>query len=829
MENHFLLDQWEFDYEHKKYSTKIPSSIYKDLFSHGIIENPLLYDNESKVEWVSSRDWTYSCLFDLEPDFLNKKKIELQFESLDTYTQIVLNGKIIGHSSNMFLPINIDVTKILQSKNELKIHFFSIENIYEKIWKKPFEIELPFIHKSQHRKAQVQFGWDFASKLLTCGISGKVSIVAFEQIQIKDIAIITNSIETHRAFLQCIIQYESNEDEIIDIEFLNKKYRKEFFKNANEIRFDFEIDSPKLWWCNGFGVPHLYKEQIKIHGEDYNIQFGVRTIELVQHKETNETTGFHFSLNNNYVFAKGANYVPLNIDIQNIKNETIDKLLKSCVEANFNMIRVWGGGIYCSDYFYEKCDEYGIMIWHDFMFACAMYPYAQSFLESVRNEAIYQVNRLRKYACIALWCGNNEIDEAWHNWAWQIKYLPHQRKEIWNGYLQLFHEILPEIVHNYHPNINYYPSSPKYSRFDNRSLKEGDSHYWGVWHDEELFEKFWTEVPRFMSEFGFQSFPNKRTLQDFTKASQIDINDTILLHHQKNNDGNNIIKRYINHYYPKPKNENAIFYLSQILQAEGISEGIKAHIANLPYCSGSLYWQLNDCWPAVSWSSIDFYGDWKALHYYSKKYFAPIVAISQILQNEIEFSIVNTSSNTVRIQVKIDTYNYWNREKVILNKVITVESNSTKKLELFDIKSLQKEENFISIQLFEHEKLIFEDVILLKRKKELCIPKANFSFNIIENKLIIQSKTLMIGVCITSEQQINISDNYFTILPNTAKEIIFNTDTIIQENDIRIESFCDFVSNGKGNIDLQYNATTFFKKMVLFFPKLWRKLSKYTT
>jgi len=827
MNKKYSLDKWHFFYKEKKYATTIPSSILGDLQQHEIIENPFLYDNENKIAWVSDSDWTYICEFETEAEMLHGKNAILQFEQLDTYATIELNNQIIARHSNMFSPLQVNVSAFLQINNTLKVHFHAIEQLDEKLWKKPYSIDLPFIEKSQHRKAQMQFGWDFAPKMLTCGIGGQVSLIVFNDFHIQDIAIITNDLVNEEAHLTCVVQINNLEDRTLNVEFLGEKYCIEIIKNQKEFHFNFKIKNPKLWWCNGFGEPFLYKEQLLIHNTIHEIQFGIRTIKLIQNPENDHTTSFHFSLNGKYIFAKGANYVPANADITRIENDTINNLIQSCVEANFNMIRVWGGGIYCNNFFYKKCDENGILIWQDFMFACAMYPYENSFLESISTEAEFQVKRLRKHPCIALWCGNNEIDEAWHNWAWQVKYLPHQNKEIWNGYWKLFHEILPKIVSEHHSQIQYYPSSPKYSRFDKRSTKEGDSHYWGVWHDEEPFEKFWTEVPRFMSEYGFQSFPNRRTLRNFSNSNDIQFDDTLVLLHQKNKDGNNIISRYIHHYYPTPKNKNSIFYLSQLLQAEGISEGIKAHLANLPYCSGSLYWQLNDCWPAVSWSSIDFYGEWKALHYYAKKYFNPITVVVKVNDSKADVYLINTSAIARKVTLSVELYHYFGKEKEIVNRTIEIDSYNSLLVESINIKAFQEAEKYFNIRLFENGNIIFEDIVLLKRKKELHIPEATMEYTLEGNILKIKAESLIVGLYISSDVSLTLSDNFCHILPNSVKEIHIKSDSKITLESLSIQSFSDFVYFGKKEKDLHQNPITLFKKMVLFFPKLWRKISTY--
>lgn len=302
---------------------------------------------------------------------------------------------------------------------------------------------------------------------------------------------------------------------------------------------------------------------------------------------------------------KGANYIPQNSFQSEVTEQHYEQLLNDVVTANMNMLRVWGGGIYENDVFYEKCDEKGLLVWQDFMFACAMYPGDESFLKNVQQEAIDNVKRLRNFTSIALWCGNNEVSEGWHRWGWQEGRSEPEKEEIWNNYLKIFDTILPNTV-NKLSEVPYWETSPKFGRGDIRYITEGNAHDWWVWHDGYPFESLEKNVPRFMSEFGFQAFPSYETIKFINDNDSIDINSPAIKTHQKHQIGFERIKEYMEHDFPVPDNDEDYVYISQLLQAYGIGKGIEAHRRSRPYNMGSLYWQLNDCWPAVSWSSIDF-------------------------------------------------------------------------------------------------------------------------------------------------------------------------------------------------------------------------------
>jgi beta-mannosidase len=329
---------------------------------------------------------------------------------------------------------------------------------------------------------------------------------------------------------------------------------------------------------------------------------------------------------------KGANWVPLDAFPGGIDEGRYEAMIRHAAAANMNMLRVWGGGVYESDLFYDLCDEEGILVWQDFMFACAMYPGGEAFLENVRAEAEGVVRRLRGHPCVALWCGNNESAEGWRNWGWQRQfgYSHEDSLRVWRDYERLFHELLPRVVTELDGSRGYVPSSPRYGRADPRSLTEGDSHYWGVWHDGEPFRLYEGRVGRFMSEYGFQSFPCMNTVEAIAAPGDRRLDSDAIRAHQKHPRGNELIRTYMERDYRVPQDLEDFVYVSQLLQADGVGRAIEAHRRAAPHCMGSLYWQLNDCWPAASWSSVDYDGMWKALHYRARRAFAPeLVSIAR--------------------------------------------------------------------------------------------------------------------------------------------------------------------------------------------------------
>jgi beta-mannosidase len=514
----------------------------------------------------------------------------------------------------------------------LEIIFHSSEKKSKELYENYSIKKLPGEERIMTRKAQYHFGWDFAPRFITCGIWKDVELIAWDNFKISTISFQTDSLKNDVAYMTARIEAESTEHSLFHISVSDNALgntivnaQTEIDEGENDLQFQFTINNPKLWWCNGEGEPYLYNllvEATDSSGQKNSVEIktGVRTIEVFQVPDS-VGKSFYFKLNGKPVFMRGANYIPQDVFLNRVTNEKYISLLSDVKNANMNMLRVWGGGIYEKEKFYSLCDEKGILVWQDFMFACGMYPFDKSFLENVKEEAEQNVNRLSCHPCIALWCGNNESNEGWHRWGWHNDYDSLQRIEIWNGYQKLFNEILPAAVKKY-SNTFYWESSPEFGRGDVRHTKEGDAHNWFVWHDCEPFENYEKKVPRFMTEFGFQSLPDMQTLKSFCPDSELTISSATMKVHQKHLRGFAIINAYMQKKYGSiPKSFSDYVVQSQQLQSDGICLGIKAHLNAKPYCMGSLFWQLNDCWPSVSWSAIDCYGRKKKLYYDAAKLF----------------------------------------------------------------------------------------------------------------------------------------------------------------------------------------------------------------
>jgi beta-mannosidase len=481
-----------------------------------------------------------------------------------------------------------------------------------------------------------------------------VELVAWSGARISDLQITTDSITPERAFLHARVELRVSEEEAerraaggglpatLTLsspggDFLAVSHEAHLTPGSNGFRIPLEIPDPHLWWPNGLGEPHLYTVHAELRAgrrtDASDLQIGLRTVELVTEPDS-EGESFYFRVNGVPVFMKGANVIPLDHFTPRVTEEDYRDLFQDVKDANMNMLRVWGGGIYENDVFYDLADRNGVLIWQDFMFANGMYPGDSAFLASVQAEATDQVKRLRNHPSLALWCGNNEMEEAWRNWGWARRYdAPGDSAAVREAYEAVFHRILPEVIAQEDPGRSYWPSSPSLGWGDPESLRRGDSHYWGVWHGQEPFEVFREKLPRFMSEYGFQALPTMETVEAFTEGADRSLLNPIFLVHQKHPIGNQLITEYMGRDFPVPSRFEDFLYVSQLLQARGMRTGFEAHRRALPRTMGTLYWQLNDTWPVVSWSSRDYFGRWKALHYTAREAFAPLI-LSPVLQRD---------------------------------------------------------------------------------------------------------------------------------------------------------------------------------------------------
>jgi len=797
---------------------EVPGTVHTDLMKNGVIEDPYYRLNERDVQWVDKTDWEYATIFTVEKETIEKDVIELVFNGLDTYAKVYLNDQLILDADNMFIYWKVECKdKLILGENSLRIVFESPIN-QGLLKRENLGYFLPGAENDQSelgglgdkkvcvftRKPGYHFGWDWGPRLVSSGIWQDIELWAWDKATIADINIIQNELVSEKAVLNAdieIVAHINTSLSIVGTIDNNIVYTDniDLSKGINRISIPLEIISPELWWPNGLGDQKLYDIEFKLK-DNFNIisskahNIGLRTIEIVQEPDSIGKS-FYFKVNGHPVFMKGANYIPQDIFLNRPGEDKYAMLIKSAVDANFNMLRIWGGGIYEKDIFYDLCDEAGILVWQDFMFACAMYPGNEEFIKNVEKEAIQNVKRLRNHPSIALWCGDNEILSAWNRWGWKENVLENQGQEIvdtvWNAYDTVFHNILPDVVQKFDPQRLYWSSSPSSGFGELENGKSGDNHYWGVWWAKEPFSKYNEEIPRFMSEFGFQSFPQFSSVKKYTIEEDWDIYSEVMKSHQRSSIGNVTIEEYMIRDYKKPMDFEMFLYVGQLLQARGISIGIEAQRRAMPYCMGSLYWQLNDCWPVASWSGIDYYGNWKALHYSVKKAFNETLISTVINENNIESHIVNDKLDDINGILKIQVMDFKGNIHYENTESIVVGANSSRVYFTENMKNLlsdlDKSKLLIYTQLTSNDTAIVNNEIkYFVSPKDLDLPECQVSYNLIgvENEIYtleISTDNLAKNIFLQTPFEGHFSDNYFDLLPGQTKTVTYYSPIEINE------------------------------------------------
>ena len=617
------------------FPVNVPSVVQQNLYDAGLIPHPYLGVVEDGLLWISDHPWHYTKSFDVEKTLLQKDVVELVFEGIDTYATVSLNGQKLFDADNQFRIWKQDVKPLLKPKdNRLEVSFQRYDSTQQALYEQ-HQPRLPEKY-ALSRKAPYQHGWDWAPKYKNVGIWKPVELKAWSEARLENAYVVTNEANETQAKLSLHLDVESNVEGNLEVEMLmNGKLIHSFdfpVRQGEQHKiFSIAIDKPQLWWPNEFGEQPLYCFEIQLKDNSRvldakKITTGIKTVEIVQEPDEMGSS-FFFKVNGQPIYAKGANYVPEEMIETWIKPENTYKLLKMAQETHFNMLRVWGGGIYPSDDFFNICDSLGIMVWEDFMYAGTMYPYDEAFLNNAKIEALEQVKRLASHPSLALWCGGNEISEGYYNWGWQqsLQWSEEDDQAIKAGYDRLFEEILPLVVETYDVTRPYWPSSPSKGWGRPESLTQGDVHYWGVWWGEQPYEMYREKVGRFNSEYGYQSYPDYASLQQMAQGEELNKDSKVIAAHQKHPRGTRQIDDFIQKYFQAPDNFEEYVRMSQLSQAYGMEIAIEAHRTAKPYNMGTLYWQLNDAWPVVSWSSIDYYGRPKVFHERLKTLYAPVL------------------------------------------------------------------------------------------------------------------------------------------------------------------------------------------------------------
>lgn len=812
-----LLDTgWEFSQSgtEKWMPATVPGTVHQDLISHELLPNPFYGMNEKKIQWVENEDWEYRTSFIVSEEQLNRDGIQLIFEGLDTYADVYLNGSLLLKADNMFVGYTLPVKSVLRKgENHLYIYFHSpIRQTLPQYASNGFNYPADNDHHEKHlsvfsRKAPYSYGWDWGIRMVTSGVWRPVTLRFYDIATISDYHVrqlsltdenarlsnelIVNQIVPQKTPAKVRVNVSLNGTTITEV-----KQQVTLQPGINHITLPTEVTNPVRWMPNGWGTPTLYDFSAQIVCgnrivAEQSHRIGLRTIRVVNEKDK-DGESFYFEVNGIPMFAKGANYIPQDALLPNVTTERYQTLFRDMKEANMNMVRIWGGGTYENNLFYDLADENGILVWQDFMFACTPYPSDPTFLKRVEAEAVYNIRRLRNHASLAMWCGNNEILEALKYWGFEKKFTLEVYQGLMHGYDKLFRELLPSMVKEFDSDRFYVHSSPYLANWGRpESWGIGDSHNWGVWYGKKPFESLDTDLPRFMSEFGFQSFPEMKTIAAFAAPEDYQIESEVMNAHQKSSIGNSLIRTYMERDYIIPESFEDFVYVGLVLQGQGMRHGLEAHRRNRPYCMGTLYWQLNDSWPVVSWSSIDYYGNWKALHYQAKRAFAPIL-INPIQQNDsLSVFLISDRLDTMEqmtLEMKVVDFDGKTLGKKIQVHSLEAPANTSKCVYRAKLDGWLTPEDcrrsFLKLILKDksgHQ--VAESVHFFRKTKDLQLPPASVSYQMKQTdgkcELTLFSSMLAKDIFIeTPLQGARYSDNFFDLLPGERKKVIITSSRI---------------------------------------------------
>ena len=772
----------------------VPGCVHTDLLANKIVGDPFYGQNEKDQQWIDKVGWEYRTSLFVDEVLLSRQHLDLVWKGLDTYADVLLNGTRILAANNMFREWRVDIRPaVRRGENTLLVQFRSpiaeAKGAYDRLgYVLPASNDqaTPMVSMFT-RKAPYHYGWDWGPRFVTSGIWRPVVLEAWSDARIDDIHVLQTALTDERASLRvsaAVIATHGGKGRLTLTVDGGPAVMVEGILRPGTNAFDAQvnIDRPQRWWPNGLGTQHRYtiEAALSVDGVSRDrraLRVGLRTLEIV-HRSDKDGKSFTIYVNGAPLFMKGANYIPSDSFPSRVTTERYRRLLQSAADANMNMLRVWGGGVYEDDRFYELCDELGILVWQDFMFACSMYPGDDDFVENVRQEAIENVRRLRNHASLALWSGNNEIEAAWKGWGWQSKFQLSEaaQDKIWSDYKRVFHDLLPQIVREQDPGRFYTRSSP--SANDDQiapgTVGFGDMHYWGVWHAEQPYAKYAENISRFMSEYGFQSFPELATVARYAPPAEWRIDSPAMLAHQRHPRGNQLIDTYMDRDFRKPKDFASFLYVSQVLQATIIEYAANAHRRRFPYNAGSLYWQLDDCWPVASWSGIDYFGRWKALHYFARRFFAPVSVSTVEDKGSVTTYVVSDRREDTAARLVLRLVDFDGRELWRKDQDVRLEANSSHALwtaaEPEVLAGAKPNRVVLVAEVFEGAQRLARSLYYLVKTKELDLPDPGLALEVTPGTegdvtVKVSARKLARNVRLSADSVDGMfSDNYFDLL-----------------------------------------------------------------
>lgn len=808
-----LNGTWQLSAGHRSLESvdmQIPGTVLSGLLAAGKIKDPFYRTNEDATRALFWKDYVFTRTFDVDEKLLAQQHIVLVCEGLDTLAEISINGTFLAKTDNMHRTWKFQAKKLLHpGKNEIQIVFRSVLRFIEdypyEAHKKINYIPCGSMKGNQLlRKAHSMFGWDWGPQTIDAGIFRDIYLQGYSHARIEDIRIHQQhaknvSVQTSITLSEsvpgqklCVELSEDGADKPLQTKLCKT--------NADGVAaVDFVIENPKLWWPNDYGDQPLYIVRTTLLDEDgtslesITRRIGLRTLTISQEKDEwgNE---FAFCVNGVKIFTRGGNYIPDDCLYTRITEKKLDYILESCRRAHFNCVRVWGGGYYPSDAFYDLCDEKGLIVWQDLMYACNVYDVTDAFAENCRQETYDNVRRLRHHASLGLWCGNNEIESAWDHWGDFQKETPYLRAD----YIRLFEEVLPKAVQEADGETFYWHSSPSSGGcFDNPDdANRGDTHYWDVWHGQKPFTDYRKYFFRFCSEFGFQSFPCAKTVNSFTLEDDRNIFSRVMESHQKNDAANGKMLYYLSENLRYPKDLTHLLYASQVLQGMAIKYGVDHWRRNRGRCMGTLYWQINDDWPAPSWSSIDYFGRWKALHYMAQKFYAPHAVSMTLEDHRCHVYFSNESFETTEYSLTLSIRDLSGNVLETYETKGNSPAFSAIETAVVDICSWedQKDDIFLEAVIHTKDQKVLKDVETLVPYKYLNLKNPVISTEAEETNdafiLHISSDCFAPFVALDfDDADVIFSDNFFHLTDKTVQDIIVKKEDILQGHFENAEDF----------------------------------------
>jgi beta-mannosidase len=832
--SHVLEAKWEFraasatDRAELKewHPAQVPGVVQTDLLHNNLIPDPFYQDNDTRLQWIGLTDWEYRTTFDADTAMIAHEHVDLVFEGLDTFADVYVNDQAVLHTDNMFRRWRVPAKGLLKAgPNTLRVVFHSpVEFMIPQVKALPYQLPSVTSHNTGNeenvatapytRKADYQFGWDWGPRYVTEGIWQPIRIETWDSLHVENFHVQQQRVDKDAAALSAELEIQASRSTAATVEIAYGelsgapvapiRQAVQLDPGVNHVSVPVHIANPKLWYPAGYGAQDRYRFSYTVRiardiAAQGTLNTGLRSIEL-RREVTKTGKSFAFVVNGIAIFAKGADVIPFDSFPNRVTPEIHRQILQSARDAHMNMVREWGGGIYETDDFYDICDELGIMVWQEFMFGGDMGPGGAAFQDNVKQEAIDQVERLRDHPSIVLWCGNNETETGWVHWGDRLNFkesiAPTDRDEVWQNYVNLFHGILPGVVNRYGYPVPYWPSSPS-ANFEDPpdSQTNGDMHYWQVWHALAPIEEYTHQFPRFMSEYGFQSFPEMRTIRSFAKAEDMDIRSATMQDHQKNHGGNERILSYMLRWYPEPKDFPSFVYLSQVLQAEAIKVGAEHLRRQMPNTMGSLYWQLNDCWPVASWASIDYYGRWKALQYYTRRFYDDVLVSPFRHDGKVEVYVVSDKLQPVSGQIRARLLDFSGKSLVDKTQDVQVPAQSSAVYFTLDEKELlasaDPKKSFLVFDLMVGGQNVSRNLIFFDTMHNLDLPESVHVDASLDSSnggyaVTLRSPALARSVYLSfGDLDVQASDNYFDLLPGEPLKITLKTSAQLSSDQLK--------------------------------------------